>query len=214
MKTLGSQERVSVHFSTLSPNPSLLPKKNQIDSLIKHTQTHKTCNNSYPGEPSVLFESKRIPRVNSIRRRRRDNMKNACVHFCPRDLPFAIVIVELNPTTPHCLSNKKEADHQISSSFKDFLSFFSNMRSYELPYWPGCGHLRLKTVSLLREWKMLLIRMSQDQDNTMIVSVRKIIVYSRLRFLDSDRSLNYKRKKFKVFEIEPRLNRGRTMMML
>lgn len=147
-------------------------KKNQIDSSqIKRTQTHKTCNNSYLGEPSVLFESERIPRVNSIRRRRRDSMKNACVHFCPRDLPFAIVIVELNPTTPHCLSNKKEADRQISSPFKDFLSFFSNMQSYELLYWPGCGHLRLKTVPLLRKWKMLLIRMPQDLDNAVFVSV-------------------------------------------
>lgn len=110
-------------------------KKNQIESSqIKHTETHKTCNNSYLGEPPVLFESERIPRVNSIRRIRRESMKNACVPFCPRDLPFAIVIVELNPTTPHCLSNKKEADHQISSPFKDFLSFFSNMRSYELLY--------------------------------------------------------------------------------
>ena len=110
-------------------------KKKKSNWLTNQTHTDtQDMQHSYLGEPSVLFESERIPRVNSIRRRRKESMKNACVHFCPRDLPFAIVIVELNPTTSHCLSNKKEADHQISSSFKDFLSFFFNMRSYELLY--------------------------------------------------------------------------------
>ena len=32
------------------------------------------------------------------------------------------------------------------------------------------------------------------------------------RFSDPDRSLNRKRKRFKVFEVEPRSNRGRTVM--
>ena len=158
--------------STAPPSLQTLHSCQKKKSNWLTNQTHtdtQDMQHSYLGEPSVLFESERIPRVNSIRRRRKESMKNACVHFCPRDLPFAIVIVELNPTTPHCLSNKKEADHQISSSFKDFLSFFFNMQSYELLYWPGCGHLRPSL--LLRKWKMLLIRMTQDQDNAMFGSV-------------------------------------------
>ena len=32
------------------------------------------------------------------------------------------------------------------------------------------------------------------------------------RFSDPDRSLNHKKERFKVFEVEPRLNQGRTVM--
>ena len=35
---------------------------------------------------------------------------------------------------------------------------------------------------------------------------------TRPRFSDPDRSLNRKRERFKVFEVEPRSNRGRTVM--
>ena len=41
------------------------------------------------------------------------------------------------------------------------------------------------------------------------------VVSNRLsipRFSDPDRSLNRKRERFKVFEVEPRSNRGRTVM--
>ena len=36
--------------------------------------------------------------------------------------------------------------------------------------------------------------------------------HSLSRFSDPDRSLNRKRERFKVFEVEPRSNRGRTVM--
>ena len=36
--------------------------------------------------------------------------------------------------------------------------------------------------------------------------------HPKARFSDSDRSLNHKRERFKVFEVEPRSNRDRTVM--
>ena len=40
-----------------------------------------------------------------------------------------------------------------------------------------------------------------------------IVKALKSKFSDPDRSLNRKRERFKVFEVEPRSNRGRTVMM-
>ena len=40
-----------------------------------------------------------------------------------------------------------------------------------------------------------------------------IVKALKLKFSDPDRSLNRKRERFKVFEVEPRSNRGQTVMM-
>ena len=40
-----------------------------------------------------------------------------------------------------------------------------------------------------------------------------IVKALKSKFSDPDRSLNRKRERFKVFEVKPRSNRGRTVMM-
>ena len=55
-----------------------------------------------------------------------------------------------------------------------------------------------------------LVKMDMSSFPKMLQFKRKMLPH--LRFSDPDRSLNRKRERFKVFEVEPRSNRGRIVM--
>ena len=52
----------------------------------------------------------------------------------------------------------------------------------------------------------------EGYDVTITIEFFPHIIVLEVRFSNSDRSLNRKKERFKVFEVEPRLNRGRTVM--
>ena len=105
------------------------------------------------------------------------------------------------------ISLKKILTLTTTVSFNDQICKFITRRAC----WYGICHLQ-KYSPLISLWIKTRLFKSFVKIFYLIFLMPTFVVKVLSRFSDLDRSLNRKRERFKVFEVEPRSNWGRTVM--